>query len=81
MKISDRARALDRDVAFFTGLLYPTRSAERLVEFTYRAKMAPWWTLQGDVQYVVRPSGGVLNADGSFRRNALVLGARSVVSF
>jgi porin len=80
-KISDRARALDRDVAFFTGLFYPTRSAERLVELTYRAKVAPWWTVQGDVQYVVRPSGGVLNADGNFRRNALVFGARSVVSF
>lgn len=80
-KISDRARALDRDVAFFTGRFYPTRSAETLVEVTYRAKPAPWWTVQGNVQYVVRPSGGVLNDDGTLRRNALVFGARSVVSF
>jgi porin len=80
-KISDRARALDRDVAFFTGLFHPTRSVETLVELTYQAKVAPWWTVQGDVQYVVRPSGGVPNEDGSFRRNALVFGARSVISF
>ena len=78
-KIGDRARALDRDLGFFSGFFYPIRSAESLIELTYRAKLAPWWTLQSDLQYVIRPSGGVLNDDGSLRRNAWVLGFRSVI--
>jgi len=80
-RIGDHARYLDRDTAFFTASPYPTRSAEALIEATYRAKLAPWWIVQGDVQYLVRPSGGVLNDDGSARKNAWVVGLRSAVSF
>ena len=79
--ISDRARQLDRDTAFFTTPGFPIRSSEVGLEFTYQAKIAPWWTLQGDLQYIIRPSGGVLNDDGTFRRDVWVTALRSVVSF
>ncbi|OYW36042.1 MAG: hypothetical protein B7Z45_06250 [Azorhizobium sp. 12-66-6] len=51
------------------------------MELTYLAQLAPWWTLQADLQYVIRPSGGVLNEDGTFRENAWVTGLRTVLSF
>lgn len=80
-RISDQARAFDRDFGFFVNPAYPARSAEAMVELTYQAKLAPWWTLQTDLQYIVHPGGGVLNDDGSMRPNAWVLGLRSAISF
>ncbi len=79
--VSDRARQLDQDTAFFTTPGYPTRSSEIGLELTYQAKLMPWWTLQADLQHVIRPSGGVLNDDGASRRNVWMTGLRSVVSF
>jgi porin len=80
-RISDQARALDRDVGVFVNPMYPVRTAEAMVELTYQAKLAPWWTLQTSFQYIMRPDGGVLNDDGSIRPNARVLGIRSAISF
>jgi porin len=80
-RIGNNARNLDRDTAFFSGEFYPVRSGETAIELTYQAKLAPWWTLQGDLQYIIRPSGGVLNDDGSFRQNAWITALRSLVSF
>ena len=79
-KISNRARDLDRDTGFFENSPYPMRRAETGIEITYRAKLAPWWTLQGDLQYIIRPGGGVLNDDGSYRQNAWVVGLRSILN-
>jgi porin len=38
-------------------------------------------SLQPDLQYIFNPGGGVLNPDGSLRRNALVIGVRSSLNF
>lgn len=48
---------------------------ETSVELTYRAALAPWLTLQPDLQYVINPSG----VPG--RRDALVLGIRTELGF
>jgi porin len=80
-RIGSNARALDRDVRFFSDPTYPVRIAEGLVELTYQAKLAPWWTVQGDLQYIIRPGGGVLNQDGTFNENAWVAGLRTNVLF
>ena len=81
-RIGDHARGLDQDTRFFTGNpLFPVRSQEVVLEVTYKAQLTPWLTMQPDFQYVFNPSGGVLNPDGSPRRNAVVLGFRSVVTF
>ncbi len=53
----------------------PKSTAETVLEATYKVKVAPWWTLQPDVQYIVNPSG----ASGS--RNAFVMGVRTNVIF
>lgn len=53
----------------------PPSSAETVIETTYKLQLAPWWSLQPDVQYIVTPSG----VAGS--RNATVLGLRTTVAF
>jgi porin len=53
----------------------PLSEGELNIELTYRAPVAPWLTLQPDVQYVVDP-GGVRG-----RRDAVVLGLRTEIGF
>jgi porin len=50
-------------------------TAETVVEATYKVQMAPWWTIQPDLQYIVTPGG----EEGI--HNATVLGLRSTVAF
>ncbi|MBE7209480.1 MAG: carbohydrate porin [Gluconacetobacter diazotrophicus] len=82
-KIGSAARDLDRDAARFAGSPLPVRSAESFVELTYQAQIRPWWILQPDLQWVLRPGGGVPRPDDPSRRvgNALVLGLRTNVNF
>lgn len=66
------------------GIGGATRIRETVIEATYQYQVAPWWTLQGDLQYVVRPSGGyAVQSDGAVRtiRNEVVAGLRTVVMF
>jgi porin len=53
----------------------PSSTAETVIEATYKAQLAPWWSLQPDLQYIVTPSG----VQGS--RNATVVGLRTTVAF
>ncbi len=53
----------------------PGFSNETVLEATYRVNLAPWWSVQPDLQYVFNPSG----QDGS--HDALVLGVRTAVAF
>jgi porin len=81
-RIGDRARGLDRDTRLFSGSSrYPVRGEEIVLELTYQMQIAPWMTLQPDMQYVFNPGGRVLNDDGSVRPNALILGLRSTITF
>ena len=52
-----------------------------MLELTYQAHLAPWLTLQPDLQYIINPDGGVLNPDGLLRHDAVVLGLRSMITF
>ncbi len=80
-RIGDQARALDMDTQQFSNPLNPIRSEEVLMELSYQAQLTPWWVLQPNLQYVANPSGGVDNADGTQRRNAVVVALRTVVTF
>ena len=81
-RIGANARGLDQDIRYFSGNpSFPVRNFEAVLEVTYQAQVTPWMTLQPDVQYVFHPDGHVLNADGSIRRDALVFGLHSVLSF
>ncbi len=81
--VSPRARAGDVATADVLGTFYPLRSKETVIEATYQAQVAPWWQVQPDVQYVLSPGGGLPdpNRPGHRIGAALVLGARSVVTF
>jgi porin len=50
-------------------------TAETVIEATYKVQVAPWWSLQPDVQYIVTPGG----EQGA--HNATVLGLRTTVAF
>jgi porin len=84
-RISGDAQALDRDTRNFTGTHIPIRDHEAVVELNYAIQMAPWWTLQPDIQYVVHPGGDVADpADASGTSaipNAWVIGLRTTITF
>jgi porin len=80
-RIGNNARGLDTDIGLFGNFFYPVRSSETMIEMMYQAQLTPWWMLQPDLQYIINPGGGVLNSDGSLRRNALVIGVRSSLNF
>jgi porin len=77
-KISPDATAADRD-----ALLPVIRDREFVFEASYAAQIAPWWVVQPDFQYIVRPGGNVEDpANPGMRvRNAAVIGLRSVLKF
>ncbi|RYC32806.1 carbohydrate porin [Lichenibacterium minor] len=83
-RISSAARRTDRLERASLGVPYPIRSNELLFEASYQAQVVPGFTLQPDIQYVVRPGGGIPNPDGTdFRRirNAAVVGVRATVQY
>jgi porin len=84
-KISNAARMLDYDTAYFNNTLLPIRSAEELVEVTYIAKMATGWYVQPDVQFIIQPGGHIpdpRDPTGTLTlRNSLVFGLRSLIRF
>ncbi len=76
---------LDHDKNAFSGIDAPVESDEMAIELTYQAKLAPWWVVQPDIQYIIHPGGNVpdLNdASGTHAiPNALVLGVRTIINF
>jgi porin len=80
-RVGDNARGLDADTGLFGNFFYPIRSGETMIELMYQAQLTPWWTMQPDLQYIIRPGGGVLNPDGSFRPNAWIVGVRTSLNF
>ncbi|WP_175658528.1 carbohydrate porin [Burkholderia vietnamiensis] len=81
--VSAHASALDRDIATFQTPGYPVRTAETVIEATYQYQVTPWWLLQGELQYIFHPGGGItdLNNNGARIGNEAVAGLRTVVTF
>ena len=82
-RISDTVRAGDSSFAAATGQFLFNPTSETVLELSYQAQIAPWWIVQPDLQYVFNPGGGIAYPDQPDRRvgDALVLGARTVVTF
>ena len=80
-RVGENARERDADTATYTNAYFPVRGGETMIELMYQAQLAKWWTLQPDLQYIIRPGGGVLNSDGSLRPNAWVVGVRTSLNF
>ncbi|TAM05335.1 MAG: carbohydrate porin [Paraburkholderia sp.] len=81
--VSASTSALDRDVATFQTPGHPVRTAETVIEATYQYQVTPWWLLQGELQYIFHPGGGIAdpNNNGTRVRNEAVAGLRTVVTF
>ena len=56
-RISPQAAAYDRDTIAATGTPMPIRDYETAIELTYQMELAPNWSLQPDLQYIVHPGG------------------------
>ena len=80
-KISHDAIAADED-ALALAPPYAVRDYEMVFELDYAAQIAPWWTVQPDIQYIVHPNGGQNPNDPTLTiGNAFVAGIRSTVKF
>lgn len=81
--MSSAARTLDRDILALNGPPYPARTAETVFELSYIFQVTPWWSLQPDIQYIVRPQGGVAHPDDPVRSigHVLLFGARTTFIF
>jgi porin len=81
-QVSPRAAALAEDTQILTGANTPERTEEAFLEVTYQYAVTPWLQLQPDIQYVIRPGGGIPNPNGTGRiKDELVLGARTNILF
>jgi len=82
-KISGHAADLDRDTLAINGPPYPIRDYEMIFELSYIVDLAPWWTVQPDIQLIVHPGGNVPHPDNPAVTvgNALVAGVRSTITF
>jgi porin len=82
-RISQDAAALDRDTQLFTGGFFPVRDREIVLELDYSLQIAPWWTIQADIQEILHPGGNVPDPLNPARAipDAFVAGARSTIKF
>jgi len=84
-RISDAARAADRDMQAMTATPYPVRDFEAVFEMTYAAEIQSGWTVQPVFQYVMHPGGGVVNPGDPAQprriRDAAVFGLRSTFNY
>jgi porin len=82
IKVGTHVRALDRDALAFNGGPYGVRSSETTLEATYQYQIAPWWQLQGDLQYTFNAGAGQNPSDPSQPlRNTFMVGLRTNLTF
>ncbi|HVZ53159.1 MAG TPA: carbohydrate porin [Pseudolabrys sp.] len=76
IKVSSDVADFDRDNGD------AVRSAETVLELSYQAQLAPWWVLQPDLQYIIKPNGGQ-NPDNPKLSydHAFLVGLRSTIKF
>jgi porin len=84
-RISDSARALDRDVAYFTGTPYPVRDFEAILEVTYAAQITPNFVVQPVFEYIMHPAGGAVDPNDPTQthriKDAVMLGVRTTITY
>ncbi len=82
-RVGHDAAAFDQDTRIISDPLYPSRDYELAFELSYQWQIAPWWTVQPDLQYIVHPGGNVADPDdpASTVRNAFIAGIRTAIKF
>ncbi len=80
--LSSALQQFSQDQISFTGFGVPFAPGELVLEATYRLRLASWFKLQPDLQYVVNPGAGIPTPQAPTPlKNAIVLGARVTVDF
>jgi porin len=83
--VSRQARALDADYGLYANPSWPARTSEVMITTAYQYEIRAGWSLQPNVQYIVRPGGGATSPSSStpglVLKDAAVLGLRTVVKF
>jgi porin len=84
-RISDRARALDRDIQSFTGTPYPVRDYEAIFEVTYQHEVRPGVSLQPVFQYIAHPGGGAVDPFDPTQthriKDSVMVGVRTTITY
>jgi porin len=82
-RISKDAAALDQATLALNGPPFPIRNAETVFELSYVYQVAPWWIVQPDLQYIVRPGGNVPDPTSptSTVGDAFIAGVRTIITF
>lgn len=82
-RIGDNARRYDLDRLSFGTEFHVPRSYEATIEATYLFAVAPGWTIQPDIQYVLNPGGGAIDPTrpGQRRKGGAVFGLRSTLTY
>ncbi|CAN7678885.1 carbohydrate porin [Trinickia sp. LjRoot230] len=76
IKVGSHARAFDIDQG------YVPRGSETALEATYQYQVAPWWVVQGDLQYTFNAGAGQNpNVPTQALRNTFVVGVRTNITF
>ena len=80
-------RVADLFAAFqrYAGSTTPAPDYEAVIELNYQIGLAPWWTLQPDLQYVFHPTSQLLQPNPAvtppYIHNALIAGVRTSIRF
>lgn len=73
--IGSGLQGFTEDQNSFNGTNLPIPDFEQNIEVTYLAQVAPWWTVQPDMQIIIHPGGSAAIP------NAVVLGCRTTITF
>ena len=81
-RTSNALRRLGAETTSITGMPNNIRQHETVIEVTYLYQIAPWWSLQPDLQGVFNP-GAALSSSLQIppRKNSLAVGARMKIDF
>jgi porin len=84
-RVSGQAERLIEDLQRFDGSIGRGPDFEAAIELTYQAAIAPWWSVQPDIQMVFHPTTPVIRPDATVTipriGNALVMGVRTSIRF
>jgi porin len=84
-RVSGQAERLVEDLQRFDGAIGRGPDFEAAIEITYQASIAPWWSVQPDIQMVFHPTSPVIRPDATVAipriGNALVMGMRTSIRF
>jgi porin len=82
IKVGNHVHDLDLENRMLRGGPYGVRTSETALEATYQYQVAPWWIVQGDLQYTFNAGAGQ-NPDAPSEplRNTFVIGVRTNITF